>query len=145
MFDQLSATCTVRMRSTCRHFSIFPRMFWSLISHFSLRFPFLCNLSLFSFYFRVCFSFKLPFSVLHSLVSSLCSCFFFYSSIIDYSSIKVDCLSIVFLFALLGCLLEAVEGECLKWVNLFVGRGGGTVHIILTFLLNSLWFPILLG
>ena len=44
---------------------------------------------------------------------------------VDYSSIKVDCLSIVFLFARLGCLLEAVEGECLKWVNLFVGGGGG--------------------
>ena len=125
MFDQLSVTCTVRMCSTCRHFSIFPRMFWSLISHFSLWFPFLCNLSLFSFHFRVCFSFKLPFSVLCSLVSSSCSCFFFYSSMVDYSSIKVDCLSIVFLFARLGCLLEAVEGECLKWVNLFVGGWGG--------------------
>ena len=28
---------------------------------------------------------------------------------VDYSSIKVDCLSIVFLFARLGCLLEAIE------------------------------------
>ena len=27
-----------------------------------------------------------------------------------------------FLFARLGCLLEVVEGECLKWVSFFVGE-----------------------
>ena len=57
---------------------------------------------------------------------------------VDYSSIKVDCLSIVFLFARLGCLLEAVEGECLKWVNLFVEGGGDCPH---NFVLSSL-FPL---
>ncbi|KAL0015897.1 hypothetical protein SO802_002966 [Lithocarpus litseifolius] len=41
---------------------------------------------------------------------------------VDYSSVRVDCPSVAFLFARLGCLLEAVEGECLKWVNLFVGE-----------------------
>ena len=27
-----------------------------------------------------------------------------------------------FLFAHLGCLLEVVEGECLKWISFFVGE-----------------------
>ena len=100
----------------------FPRVLWPLISHFPLLFPFFYNLSLFSFYSRVCLSFKLPFSVLRSLVSSSCSCFFSCSSMVDYSSVRVDCPSIAFLFARLGCLLESVEGECLKWVSLFVGE-----------------------
>ena len=108
---------------------------------FSLLFSFLSNLSLLSFHFRVCFSFKLPFSVLCSLVSSSCSCFFFCSSMADYSSIRVDCPSVAFLFAQLGCLLEIVKGECLKWVSLKWGR---IVHINLSFLLYSLWFPIIL-
>ena len=106
----------------CRHFLVFSRVFWSLISHFSLLFPFLCNLSLFRFHFRVCFSFKLPFSVPRSLVGSSCSYFFFCSSMVDYSSIRVDCPLVAFLFDHLGCLLEATKGECLKWVNLFVGE-----------------------
>ena len=100
----------------------FPRVLWPLISHFPLLFPFFYNLSLFSFYSRVCLSFKLPFSVLRSLVSSSCSCFFSCSSMVDYSSVRVDCPLIAFLFARLGCLLESVEGECLKWVSLFVGE-----------------------
>ena len=87
---------------------------------FSLLFPFLYNISLFSFHFMVYFSCKLPFSVLRSLVSSSCSYFFFCSSMVDYSSVRVDWPSIAFLFAPLGCLLEAIEGECLKWVRLFV-------------------------
>ena len=41
---------------------------------------------------------------------------------VDYSFVKVDCPSISFLFARLGCLLEIVEGECLKGVSLFVGE-----------------------
>ena len=41
---------------------------------------------------------------------------------VDYSSVRVNCPSIAFLFARLGCLLEAVEGKCLKWVSLFVGE-----------------------
>ena len=41
---------------------------------------------------------------------------------VDYSYVRVDCPSIAFLFACLGCLLELIEGECLKWVNLFVGE-----------------------
>ena len=85
-------------------------------------FPLFYNISLFSFYSRVCLSFKLPFSVLRSLVSSSCSCFFSCSSMVDYSFVRVDCPSITLLFACLGCLLEFVKGECLKWVSLFVGE-----------------------
>ena len=66
--------------------------------------------------------FKLSFSVLCSLASSLCSSLFFYSSIVDYSFVRVDCPSISVLFARLGCLLEIVEGECLKGISLFVGE-----------------------
>ena len=98
----------------------FPRVLWPLISHFPLLFPFFYNLSLFSFYSRVCLSFKLPFSVLRSLVSSSCSCFFSCSSMVDYSSVRVDCPLIAFLFAYLDSL--CVERECLKWVSLFVGE-----------------------
>ena len=110
----------VRMRLMCKCFSVFPRMFWPLISHFSLLFPFFCVFSLFSFHPRVCLSFKLPFSVLHSLVSFTCSCFFSYSSMVDYSSVRLDCTSIAFLFACLGCLLKSMEEGCLDWVGLFM-------------------------
>jgi len=41
---------------------------------------------------------------------------------VDYSFVRVNCPSVAFLFACLVCLLEAVEGECLKWVSLFVGE-----------------------
>ena len=41
---------------------------------------------------------------------------------VDYFFVRVDCPSITFLFARLGCLLESVEGECLKWVSLFMGE-----------------------
>ena len=41
---------------------------------------------------------------------------------VNYSSIRVDCPLVAFLFACLGCLLEAAKGECLKWVNLFIGE-----------------------
>ena len=41
---------------------------------------------------------------------------------VDYSAVRVDCPSMPFFFACLGCLLESVEGECLKWVSLFVGE-----------------------
>ena len=41
---------------------------------------------------------------------------------VDYSSVRVDCPSIAFLFTHLGCLLEPVEGKCLKWVSFFVGE-----------------------
>ena len=40
----------------------------------------------------------------------------------NYFTIRVECPSIAFLFARLGYLLKSVEGECLKWVNLFVGE-----------------------
>ena len=42
---------------------------------------------------------------------------------VDYSVVRVDFPSIPFLFARLGYLLESVEGECLKWVSLFVAEG----------------------
>ena len=54
------------------------------------------------------------------LVSSSCSSLFFYFSMVDYSFVRVDCPSVDFLFAHLGCLPEVVEGECLKWVGFFV-------------------------
>ena len=41
---------------------------------------------------------------------------------VDYSSVRVDCPSVAFLFARLGCLLEIVKWECLKWVSLFMGE-----------------------
>nr|POF15773.1 hypothetical protein CFP56_17980 [Quercus suber] len=40
----------------------------------------------------------------------------------DYSASRVDCPSIAFIFAHLGCILESVEGECLKRVSFFVGE-----------------------
>ena len=120
IFEQLDATCTVKMHSMCRRFLIFPHVLWPLILHFSLMFPFFCVLCLFSLHPRVCLSFKLPFFVLRSLVSSSRSYFFSCSSIVDYSVVSVDCSSIAFPFTCLGCLLESVEGKCLKWVSLFV-------------------------
>ena len=122
MFDLLSATCTVKMCLTCRLSSVFPRTFWPFISPFSLLFPFLHFLSLFNWRSRVFLFFKLSFSVLRSLVSSSCYSLFFCSSMVDYSFVWVDCPSISFLFAHLGCLLEIVEGECLKGVSLFMGE-----------------------
>ena len=41
---------------------------------------------------------------------------------VDYSSVRVDCPLIAFLFTRLGCLLEPVEGEYLKWVSFFIGE-----------------------
>ena len=89
---------------------------------FSLLSPFFCIFSLFSFHPRVCLSFKLPFSILHSLVCPSCSHFFSCSSMVDYSAVRFGCPSIAFLFAGLGFLLKSVEEECLKWVSLFIGE-----------------------
>ena len=122
VFEQLNAKCTARMRSSCEHVSIFPCVFWPLVLHFSLLFPFFCIFSLFSFYSRVRFSSELPFCVLRFPLSSSCSFFFFGSSMVDYSAIRVDCPSIAFFFAHLGCLLESVEGECLERVSVFIGE-----------------------
>ena len=83
---------------------------------------FLCTPSLLSWNFRVYLSFKLSFSVLRFLVSSSCSSLFSYSSMVGYSSVRVDCPSVAFLFARLGCLFEVIEGECLKWVSFFMGE-----------------------
>ena len=88
----------------------------------SLLSPFFCIFSLFSFHPRVCLSFKLPFSILRSLVSLSCSYLFSYSSMVDYSTVRVGFPLIAFLFACLGCLLESIEEECLKWVSLFMGE-----------------------
>ena len=85
-------------------------------------FIFLCTPSLFSWHSRVCLSFKFCFSVLCFLVSSSCSFLFSCFSMVDYSFVRVDCPSIAFLFARLGCLLEVVEGECFKWVSFFMGE-----------------------
>ena len=88
-----------------------------IFQHLFLRTP-----SLLSWNFRVYLYFKLSFSVLHFLVSSSCSSLFSCSSMVGYSSVRVDCPSIAFLFACLGCLFEVIEGECLKWVSFFVGE-----------------------
>ena len=95
-------------------FLSFPALALATYFAFSLLFPFFYNLSLFSFYSRVCLSFKLPFSAQRSLVSSSRSCFFSCSSMVDYSAVRIDCPSIAFLFARLGCLLKSIKGECLK-------------------------------
>ena len=77
MFEQLNATCMAKMHLSCGHVSVFLCMFWPLVLHFSLLFPFFYIFSLFSFHSRVCFLFELPFSILHFLVSSSCYFFFF--------------------------------------------------------------------
>ena len=89
---------------------------------FSRLFPFFCIFSLFSFCSRVCFFFELPFSILCFLVSALCYFFFFDSSMVDYSAIRVNCPLIAFFFTHLGSLLESVEGECLERISFFVGE-----------------------
>ena len=103
-------------------FSVFLHTFWSSILYFSLLFPFFRTPSLFSWHSMVCLSFKFSFTILHFLVSSSFSFLFSCSSMVDYSSIRVDCPLIAFLFACLGCLLEAFKGKCLKWVSLFMGE-----------------------
>ena len=112
MFKWLGAICMATMCSTCEHVSIFPREFWPLVLHFSLLFPFLCIFSLFRFCSRVCF-----FSELCPAFpgKSLELLFFFYgSSMVDYSSVRVDCPLVAFLFAHLGCLLESIGGSVLR-------------------------------
>ena len=136
MFDSLNATCMVRMCSTCRFFLVLPHTFWPFISHFSLLFLFLRTPSLFSWLFRVCLFFKLSFSFMHFLVSSSCSALFFYSSMVDYPSVRVDYPLVAFPFTRLGCLLKVVEGECLKWISIFVGE-----DCLYRFVLSSL-FPL---
>ena len=134
MLEQLNATCTARMRSSCEHVLVFLSLFWPLVLHFSLLFPFFCSFSLFSFYSRVRFSSELPFSILLFLVSSSYS-FFSSSSMVDYFVVRVDCPSVAFFFAHLGCQLKSMEGKCLERVSFFVGR---TVRTLLFFLRYSL-------
>ena len=55
---------------------------------------------------------------------------------VDYSVIRVDCPSVAFFFAHLGCLLESVEGECLKRVSFFVGENCPYTSVL------SLLFPL---
>ena len=89
MFDLLSATCTIKMCLACRLSLVFPRMFWPFISPFSLHFPFLRFLSLFSWRSRVFLFFKLSFLVLHYLVSSSCSSLLSCSYMVDYSFVSL--------------------------------------------------------
>ena len=62
---------------------------------------------------------------------------------VDYSFVKVDCPLIGFFFYLasLGCLLESVEGECLKWVSLFMGEDCPYKFVLFSLFL---WFATLL-
>ena len=85
---------------------------------------------LIQFYSRVCFFSELSFFVLHFLVSPPCSYFFFGSSMVDYSAIRVDCSLVAFFFAHLGCLLESVEGECLERVSFFVGQNCPYISVL---------------
>ena len=124
------------MHSLCGHVSVFPRMFWPLVLHFSLLFPFFYIFSSFKFCSRVRFSSELPFSVLRFLVSSSCSFFFSDSSMVDYSTDRANCPSIAFFWAHLGSLLEFVEGERLERISSFVGE-----DCPYTFVLSSL-FPL---
>ena len=55
---------------------------------------------------------------------------------VDYSAVRVDCPSIVFFFAHLGCLLESIEGECIERVSFFARE-----DYPYTFVLSSL-FPL---
>ena len=124
------------MHSSCRHVSVFLHLFWSLVLHSSFLFPFFYIFSLFSFCSRVCFSSEVPFSILRSLVSSSSSFFFSDSSLVDYSTVWVDCPSEVFFFDHLGCLLKSIEGECIERVSFFAGE-----DCPYTFVLSSL-FPL---
>ena len=137
MHGWLSATCTARMCLTCEHVSVFSREFWPLLLRFSLLFPFFCIFPYSVSHSRVCFFFELPFSVLHSLVSPPCSCFFFGSSMVDYSAVRVACPSIAFFFAHLGYLLESIVGECLKRISFFIGADCPYSSIL------SLLFPLI--
>jgi len=137
MFEQLNATCTTKMCLSCERVSVFPHMFWPLVFHFSLLFPFLYIFSLFSFCSRVCFFSKLLFYILHFLVSASCNFFFSDSSMVDYSAIRVNFPSIAFFFTHLGSLLESVEGECLERISFFVGE-----DCLYTSILSSLFPPI---
>ena len=110
--------------------------FGHLFCIFPSSFLFFVFFSLSNFCFKVCFFSELPFSVLRSLVSPSCFCFFFGSSMVDYFVVRVAYPSIAFFFAYLGCLLKSVEGECLKRVSFFVG-----VDCPYTFVLFSL-FPL---
>ena len=89
MFDLLNATCTVKMRLTPRLSLVFPRTFWTFISHFPSFFPFIRFLSLFSWHSRVFLFFKLSFLVLHYLVSSSCSSLLSCSYMVDYSFVSL--------------------------------------------------------
>ena len=113
------------VRSGCLHRADVSQFSRTCFGHLFRIFPlvsFLLHFFLVHFHPRVCLSFKLPFSILHSLVSPSFSRFFSCSSVVDYSAVRVGCPLIVFLFARLGCLLESVEEECLKWVSLFMGE-----------------------
>ena len=109
--------CTIKMRLSCRRFSVSHACFGHLFCIFPSYF---LSFFLVQFSSRVYISFKLPFSVLRSLVSSSRSCFFSCYSMVDYSSVRLDFPSVAFLFARLGCLFKFVEESCLNWVSLFV-------------------------
>ena len=136
MFEQLNTTCVARMHSSCGHVSVFPRVFWPFVLHFSLLFPFFCVFPYSILRSTVCFC-ELPFSILRFLASHSCSFFFFDSSMVDYSAVRVDCPSIAFFFAHLGGLLQFVEGECLEGISSFIGKDCS----LCSFFLVSFSFP----
>ena len=134
-----------RVQSRCIWRANFPwfscTRFSPFILHFSLLFPFLHFLSFFSWYSRVFLFFKLSFSVLRSLVSSSQSSFFSYSSMVDYSFVRVDCPLVSFLFARLVRFLRLWRESVSRGLVFLWGR---TVLIGLSFPLYFLWFLVLL-
>ena len=62
--------------------------------------------------------------------------FFFDSSMVDYSTIRVNCPSIAFFFTHIDSLLESVEGGCLERISLFIGEDCLYTSIL------SLLFPL---
>ena len=129
-----------RVRPGCTRPADMSRFSHACFGHLFCIFPssflFFVFFSLSNFCFKVCFFSELPFSVLRSLVSPSCFYFFFGSSMVDYSVVRVACPLIAFFFAHLGCLLESVEGECLERVGFFIG-----VDCPYTSILSSL-FPL---
>ena len=100
----------------------------SWFSHLSFGHCFAFSLLFHSFYIspysilcsRVFFLSKIPFFVLHFLVSPSCFFFFSDSSMVDYFAVRVDCSSIAFFFAHLGSWLESIEGEHLERISSFL-------------------------
>ena len=123
MMSCLHATCTVRMSSLCQFSSDFLSM---TPTHF-VSFPSFSFHSLFSFLFSswcfICFGVLLSFPRFLSISLVSFSCFFlcFCSFMVDYSSVRLDCLLVSLFFACL-CGLIKVVGRKRPRVGLFIEK-----------------------